>query len=322
MNARVMALTAAALLLSAGCEKVEIRRQLAPGQYLSTIDTKMHQTITPEGAPDEAMEQRMDQQMTMRMDAGEPDAEGRQTLRISFDSFKQTVHAGGQTMTYDSDSSEDAPPGPIARQLAPLLDVNIEVTVGPDGQALFARGLDAMWDRMAETNPEAAPMFQEMKKSLGDDTVRQMVKSQQGMNPPAAVAVGDAWKPEAMMNLPVIGQTRVMYDCTVVRIAEEPCGKVVHVAISGSIRQAEDEEPVEGPGGIHIRDLDMTQAGTFELIADTGLTRRTSIDQHATFELSAPGRGGERRRMSAVQDTDIHVRTVPVEEAAGAASGE
>jgi len=321
MNVRIVPLMGAAVLLAAGCQKVEIRRQVAPGVYVSTIDMDMRQTVTPEGAPEQARTQQVAQQMVMRMEAGEPDEQGRQTVRISFASFKQTARAGGRTMTYDSEAPPEDPPGPIARRLAPLLDVTIAVTVDREGQAVDADGLDALWDRLAEANPKAAEVFVEMKKSLGDDAIRQMMNRQQGMNPPRAVGVGDTWSFDTEMGVPVVGLAKLKYDCRVMKISETPEGTIVEVALDGSIRQTPGEEPVEAPGGGRIQSLDVDQKGTLELVAETGLTRKTHLTQHTTFDLSVPaGEGGERRRMSAVQDMDLTVDTVRAEEAPAAAA--
>ncbi|MBS3734490.1 MAG: hypothetical protein KGY99_06135 [Phycisphaerae bacterium] len=97
MNTMRCFIRATSMLCVIGCgdQKVRLSPMPAPGRHVGVLETDMAQTF--EGGPADGQSQDVRMAMHMRTDVGEPDAEGRRVLTVTFDRIRHEIRAGGRS---------------------------------------------------------------------------------------------------------------------------------------------------------------------------------------------------------------------------------
>ena len=119
--------------------------------------------------------------------------------------FKEKNPAG--EVSYDSTVAGNEPPSSL-RDVAAVLGTEFSVTIGPDGKALQADGIEpklpALFEKLGvPPGPHRAKMEEGLQRLLGFQRLMEMVDGFSAAYPPQPVPVGATWPGEQSVNLGV-----------------------------------------------------------------------------------------------------------------------
>ncbi len=213
-------------------EKIDLRLRYVAGSYELTHEMTMAQTIAMAG---QQQVQNIESIVAMAMDVGKPDAKGQRKIQIQFKRIKQHMRMGPMQMAFDSAGPAEENPEFLAKAFQPLLGAKVTAILDANDQVIEVKGLDEIWQKTAAASPAMAALVNMMKGQMGDQFVKQMLTFSAKQFPGRPVGIGDTWKVEDSLLLPVLGKAKVQQDCTLTAIEQTPAGAVAIVSIIGKI---------------------------------------------------------------------------------------
>jgi len=300
----VVALAASASLAA---DKITLKQQYPAGTYVMTTESDMKQDMNM--GPAGAMKQNVKMLMAMEMTAEKPAKDKTQVLHISYKRIKMSVTGGPMGLSFDSErppvaGDETSPVSAMMWQmLKPLLGAKFDITIDGEGKPVKITGMDRLWEEMAGANPAAAPMMANMKKSFGDETMKMMFSQIAGQLPKAPVAVGEKWKTNQVLPVPMLGNMTIEQECTLKEVRKTSAGRIARIDFVGKFSKGKPKAGANAaPMGITISKMAGQQTGTMRFNVDTGMFTEMVVDQKMTMEMVPPGQEGAAPAMTMKQD--------------------
>lgn len=319
MNMRAICVGAVVLAASAALgQTVRLERKYLPGNYLLTQQTRMQQDIS---SGSETAHQEMTMRAEMLMQVSEPDAQGNTTMRLRYRNLRQTMNMAGRTLVYDSaDPDRQAPE--LAGTLEPLVSAEIIVTIDGAGNVVRVRGMDEIWDRMAQQNPQFAQTAAIMKQQMGNQTIRHMLDRTDQMLPQEPVAQGDRWKSQMTVTLPFVGELTYEQDSRLEGIRQDEGGQVAMIAYTARITTSQPKTTEMDGTELTVQAVDLRLTGTAQFDVAMGQARSETLRQEGQMRMSVPGEGGEPQTMTVDQNMSVEseLREATAEELAPASA--
>ncbi|MFH0729874.1 MAG: DUF6263 family protein [Pseudomonadota bacterium] len=262
--------------------KVVVKHAWAPGAFIMT------QTMKSRG------EQMIGQQtiktgsaetMVWELRISEPNTKGEKKIMAKIVKC-QFTQEGDSPSTYDSEAPADQRNGDDAFVYGPLIGAPVEVTLDSDDAVIEVSGLDKLWTELsakASTDAQRGRLA-EVSIDLADKTVEQSFRRIESIVPKKAVVVGEKWTTGIRSDLPLIGEIKQRFDCSLKGVEDTASGgkrAVVQVAAS---YEATKPKPGKIQGQeVTVSKLDMTEKGDIKFDLDTGL----AADDEKTLTVSA-----------------------------------
>lgn len=302
MNMRAMWVGAVVLAASAALgQTVRLERKYLPGNYLLTQETRMQQDIS---SGSETAHQEMTMRAEMLMQVSEPDTQGNTTMRLRYRNLRQTMNMGDRTLVYDSaDPDRQAPE--LASTLEPLLGAEITVSIDGAGNVVSVRGMDEIWDRMAQQSPQFAQTAAIMKQQMGNQTIRHMLDRTDQMLPQEPVAQGDRWQSQMTVTLPFVGELTYEQDSRLEDIRQAEGGQIARIAYTARITTSQPTTTEMDGTELTVQSVDLRQTGTSEFDVAMGQVRSETLRQEGQMRMSVPGEGGEPQTMTVDQNMSV-----------------
>jgi hypothetical protein len=295
--------------------KVLLKQRYTPGTYVMSATMESSQEGTANGQPQP--QQQMSQTMVMKMDVSQPDAQGVRTMQITFQRVAQQATAGQMKMAFDSAGPADQQDPNLGAFLRPLLGAQIVVKLGADDQIQSVSGLNQLWDAAAQQNAQLAPMFNQMKSVMGDETIKGMIASASQMFPPQPVGPGDTWQPgQPPSALPAGVETK--QTCKLMDIETGPAGRVAVIQADATTQSSKETATNMGGMNATIHGINSRQSGVMRFSIDTGLVESQTMNQDGTTDVSVNAPNGQTMRMTTKQTAKMTL-TARKEGAPGAA---
>ena len=278
-------LTAAVLLCTAlfahAQDKVSFQFKYVPGTYVTTVKMQSDQQIT---GPQQ-MNQKMTMTMAMEMVVDKPTATGQQ-LHITYRRIQQAVKGGPVEMSYDSaDKAEKTDEKNPLAVLGGLVDAAIDVTLDADGKVTKVKGMNEIWDKMAQDNPAAAG---QMKKSMGEKMLTEQLSQSARQLPTKPVAVGDSWDYSQKQDLPMGGTLDMKTTCTLKKIEQSGDHKVAVIDMTGGTAKVNadtEKKPADDATAQKLK-MDLQQTGTMKVNIATGQTEESNVLQDMSMNMA------------------------------------
>lgn len=263
-------------------DPVTIKPKYQPGQYLTTVQMD-NKSVTKVGGQDIATDTK--QTMEIVYDVAKPDDAGNVVIQMKFRRFAQTVNGPMGEMSFDS-AKPDEGNQDLGKALLPLTKASIKLTVGADGTVKEVSGLSEMWDKM--DLPAAAKA--QMKQNLGDKMISGMIQQQTAALPSKPVSVGESWKSEQEMAVPMLGQMKPDLTITLKEVKQSESGKRAVLVTAGKI-VTEGKEMDMGGASMTIKKMTLNVNSTGEVDLDDVLLNEstTSTDGEMQMEMGPEG---------------------------------
>lgn len=120
-------------------------------------------------------------------DVEDVDANGVQTLKVTYDRVQVRISGGPQTIRYDS--AAGGPDNPATRMYAAMVGASLVTRITPEGETLEVRGLDELAERLAANAPPGTA-DQIRKQAQG---MTGMFDQMKAVYPGKPVGIGDSW---------------------------------------------------------------------------------------------------------------------------------
>jgi hypothetical protein len=302
MTRKALAMLAAMSLAAAWSsaqDKITLKQKYTPGKYeVKQVVTSQMETATA----GQQVSQDMEMTMVLGLNVAKPDEKGTIKVEMTFDKIKQKVSSGGKAvLEYDSEAA--AQTGPLASVYKSLLSAKISFEVTVDGKIQKAKGLEEIWDSMAKDNPAMAPMADTMKKQFGNAMLENLMTQAAKSFPEKSVAVGDTWKVDTKMNVPIIGELNVSQDCKLKAIE----GKLAVLDITSKAKTEKAVDTKLGPMTVTIDKMETTQTGTMKVDTESGMAVQQNWDGTMDMSMSMQGPDGEKMQTTSKQKMKIEV---------------
>lgn len=288
-------------------EKVTLTPKYKPGQYLATVQMQSKQTMLVGG---QEMATDMAQTMELSYDVGQPDDAGDIAVTMKFKRFAQSVKMPMGEMAFDT-AKPDEGNQEMGKALLPLTKAVIKMKIGPDGKVKDVSGLSDMWDKM-ESIPEANRA--QMKASLGDDMIRGMMNQQTAMLPSKPIAVGESWKADQEMAVPMLGKMKPDMTFTLKEVKDTPAGKVATISTAGKI-DAADQKVEMGGATMSFKKMNMEIKGESSVNVDSIMESEGTSAVAGQMEMEV-GPDDAKQQLSAKFNVTTVMRSKRVEPAA------
>ncbi len=273
-------------------DKVALEARFPEGRYLLGTSTTMTQKVTADGEPQP--DQRVEQAFTLGLDVSAPDDAGTQTVALTYRAFKQIVRMGRETVAYDSADPPDEQDPSMARAIGPMMKTTITVRLGPGAEVREATGLDALWERLAKENPPLAPLFAEMRASMGNDMIENLLGHAARFLPAGPVAVGDTWQVRRNLSVPVAGTSAMTFECTLASLEDD--GKTAVITLDGASATGPGRPSDVGSGTLKIEKGTYRQTGTLRFDRPLGLALRQEVSQDGKVTMTLEDAAGATTR--------------------------
>jgi hypothetical protein len=305
MSAFIAALALSAPALDAQ-EKITLQQKYVPGKYelKQVMTSQAETTIRGQMVPTD-----MSMTMVMEIVVQAPDDKGLTKVQMGFRQVKQKVSQSGKAMMeYDSenpgigDQSEA-----LGRMYKPLLAAKIAFQVTKEGKIQNFSGLEEIWDNMAKEDPNLAEVAEEMKKQINNSMVEKMMSQASKSFPDKPVGVGDTWKVETKMTVPMVGEMVVNQDCKLKDVEKSGSTRLAVVEIEA---KAKADKPVENKtrrGTMTVEKMQTAQKGTMKVDVDKGIAVQQNWDGTVDMEMTTVGRDGESTPISSKQKLKMEI---------------
>jgi hypothetical protein len=270
----------------AGGEKMKVRLAFPPGDYLMTT-VSQSQGSTETGG--EKSPSKDDSREVWRMQVPEPNDQDEKKVLIRLVEARTEGLESGQQYRFDSTRQGQQTSG-MEFAYAPLMKAEVLVTLDADDTVVEVSGLDKLWtdlDTKAHT-PMQQGLLAEMRIAKSDKGFESNFRRLEALMPKAAIAVGDAWKAGVRMDLPLVGELKVRYDCKLVALEPGSHGDVA-VIEANSTYSLSKPKTIEAQGvALTLRNIEMAEKARVKIDVQTGIfvsdesTRSVSVQGIAT----------------------------------------
>ena len=311
MASHLKALYTGALILTLLCgsaiaarQDVTLRYRWAKGDVLRYRVTQQT-TTTINGIPgmdNLTVEQSIIQ--VIKTTAGEVAADGTTTLSQSVESLKMNTTSPMFSAGYDSEKPDAATDDLSARLkavLAPMIGQPYTVVMAPTGEVVKVDGLSKLAEKMFSNmpaDPMSAGMFDGLKASLSDDSMRSLLSQSFAQAPNRALKIGESWTAEVVQNNPMLGGTITSVKMTLKAVAGEDPKRVATIGIDSAVKQDPAKPASPNPMGMTLQLSTGTGDGeqTFDLSA--GRLVRSVVNMNLPMSMSGQAPDGTPMNLS------------------------
>jgi hypothetical protein len=218
-------------------EKFTLKSAYPPGQYEMVMNTEMDTTIEMAGTK---MPTTQTQTQYVTINAAEKSADGTQKVVMEFTRVAIKQKAGPMDMKYDSaDPDADKSPMKVA---GVVVGLKITILFDKDGKLVKYSGMDEFFKKLVD-NPDYPKEFAEMLKGqMTDESMVQSFDLARTMMPATAVAVGETWKTEGSVEVPMLCKTKTNVENTFKEVKTESSRKIAVILSKSTIRSEEPKE--------------------------------------------------------------------------------
>lgn len=255
------------VMVGCGRDAVSLKMNWAEGdsfRYVQTLDQTITQKI-------QGREQEIDQKqvMTFRYDVRGDTNAGR-VIGVTMERIQQDQSMQGQQFSYDSDQPEQGN-HPASAAFQKLVGRSYDIVMTPEGQVEEVRGLDEIYDDLAEGNPKQRQL---LKEHFGEDAIKQMINQMFQVHEGKPRTVGETWSHSLSMTKPI---PMVMnLDFTLESIE----GDDVNITIDSTVEPNEEAPPMEmGPMTMRYM-IEGEQSGNLIFSRSDQFIRSQEYEQH------------------------------------------
>ena len=208
-------------------------------------------------------------------------------VRQTFESIRLEANSPAGRTVFDStapDKPSDSPTATVAAMMSAMVGESITLAIAPSGTILRVEGMTAIFDKAMKAlppqGPATAPVFDQLKRAMNDDTFRGMVEQGFGFFPERSVKVGDTWTSQSDVMNPLLGRITTVRTYRLDRIESREGASLAHIAVTLAMKQT-------GPAATAIPGINAAMEegkSTGEIVFDATKGRV----QQATFSSEMP----------------------------------
>jgi len=301
------ALTCYSSMLTAQ-EKYMVKPRFEPGKYVQTMVTS-NDMVTRVGDLDSEDGIPMKQEQTMKnlLEVSRPNAQGTQKVKMTFVEIKMNQTVMGMEMIYDS-TDKDLQDPRIAPVLSAMLGSAFTFDLTKDGKTENVKGVDDLWEKIAENMPGAgAEVIKAMKDNMGDEMLSNMMNGFDNDFGKEPRAIGEQWTETKSHRIPIFGESETELTHTLKSVKDN----VAVIATDGTIKMESGLFDM-GPVKLKFEKGDMDIVSTTSINLKTGLVfevqGETKMDITATLDMPVGNAPHTKMRI-----TGNNVSTVKIE---------
>lgn len=291
---------AIAAVSAAAAPRIEVRRAFPPGDYLMTTNSRA------EGLTETAGERQSSRDQSREVwrlavgtpDAGDGDTDGGKQLRLRLIEARTAGQDGGQSYRYDS-TRPDRQEGGLGFAYGPLMQTEVTVTLDADDTVVEVSGLDRLRDGLAAQaqTPLQKGLLAELRIAMGDKGLETNFRRLEALMPKNPVAVGDTWKAGVRVELPMVGELKVRYDCRLAAVEPGPDGDIAVIEAQSDYRLTRPKTIAMEGVEVRLTSIEMQEQATLRTNLRTGLLVSDTTTRTAAVQGTA-GQGDQQQPVS------------------------
>lgn len=267
--------------------KYTLKSRFPEGTYDIKIVSDMDMLTT---VGDQFMPMKQVQTQTMKIVAGPIEANGLQKVVMEFKRVAIDQKMMEMEMKYDSDDEKTAA-SPLAA-MGIMVGLKLTMYYDKDGKIQKTEGWDEFMQALLDNaKPDQKQVFEMMKEQMTPETLTKNIAAGQDSLPDKPVVVGENWKKESSMEIPMLGTMSLETDNTLQGVEEVDGKKVAEIVTKTEARTAEAKEIEMGPVKMAFKNISIQSDTTLKLDVDAELIFSSVAKMKLSMEMDLAGLG-------------------------------
>ncbi len=224
------------------------------------------------------------------LEVSAPDNAGNTTVVMETTRFRQEMKGGSMNMVLDTDDPGSLDSSPAGKIFKSMVGVRLTMHFDKDWNVTGVDGVEQMWDRMADTDPMARQVFEQLKK-FGSDGFAQTISQYTFVSPKEPVGEGAVWYPKLKMPLPGMGTMSYETKCKLTKLEKTDAGQIATIEMTGAVTTESASDMNFGEGSFKFDEIDMIMKGHGKVNVETGLMVEQVYDIEGNMEMSVTAAG-------------------------------
>jgi len=220
-----------------------------------------------------------------------PDADGKSTMIMEFKRIRQETKGGPMSGVLDTADPGSLAGNPAARVFTAMTGARIAMKCDANGKVTDVSGMNDMWDRIGREDPQFRPMVAQLKKTLGDKNMGDLINKSQEYLPKGPVGLGAIWYTQFNMPVPIVGDMGCEAKCKLINLKKSAAGQIATIEMRAKLTSKGSQTTELGPGSLKVNSMNMTIKGQMELNVDTGLMSKQSTTIDGTMSATVQSQG-------------------------------
>lgn len=285
-------------------EKYILKVGYPEGKYEMKTETDMNMTTEMAG---QKMPMTQKQTQYMEIDAGPIASDGTQKVSMEIKRVTMQQKAGPMDMKYDSDDP-DASKSPL-KSMGIMVGLKLVMTYGKDGKVANVEGWDEFMKRLEETPDMPKAVIDMMKDQLKPESFTKNMSAAWDIMPKAPIAVGEQWKSDSEIEIPMFGKVKNDMDNTLKNVETVDGAKIAEISSQAKVMSEEPKEMDMGPAKMSFKNMNIEMDTTYKINIDTGLMTSSTGNMKMDMEMAIEG-APEGTQMPKISGTGITTVTV------------
>ena len=180
-----------------------------------------------------------------------------------------------------------------------FLNIPFDVTLSPKGDVMNVSGMDRIWKKLLEVDPDAKLSLKDYQNTYGEPFVRDWFKSLYRFMPAKAVQPGDSWKVSEAADIQMLGSVNLEFDVTFRAVdAKSGAPRAILQVSSGSSRTLTPEQLKQLPGQVVKAETKAATSGKVERDLDSGTLRHQLIESTVSGAYVFKAENGQEQTQS------------------------
>lgn len=286
-------LLASAVFAQKAEEKVTLKHAFPPGEYTLTESSQAESTTEFEKQGMAPQKSQTSDSLTWNLNVGRPNEKGEKKVTLKLMRVV-TENSADKSLAFDSDKPAEGQNAGLAFVYKPLIGLPVEIVLDTDDSVVQVSGLNKLWTELAEkaTTAEQKDAVALIRMELGDKTIEEALRRMESVTPRNAVAAGDSWKAGIRVELPLIGEIKIRYDCKLQSIDSTPSGRLALIACKSVFESSNPQSAKLSGVDVTIAKLQAEENSTLKKDVTTGLTLSDEKKAALTINIKAKDEKG------------------------------
>jgi len=290
-------------------DKVTIKYGWEPGVY---IMTQTSTSVSEQVVGKEKLKSKSTSTVVWELNVGVPGGKGEKKIaaKVLKCRFQEE---GDLPMSYDSEAAAGTQDKNAVFVYEPLLKTPVEITMDADDAIVEVSGLDKLWTDLGTkaATDEQKMRLAEVSIEFGDKVVEQSIRRLESAVPKKPVAVGDKWTAGVRSDLPVVGEIKQRYDCSLKGIEDTANGKAAVVEMDATYELAKPRPGKVQGVEVTISKLFVTETGELRFDLAKGIVSCDEKKLKISSVVEAADEKGNPIKLESSSDNEVKVTIAP-----------
>ncbi|MCX6878452.1 MAG: DUF6263 family protein [Verrucomicrobia bacterium] len=242
-----------------------------------------------------------------QMEVGKADAAGEKKLVMRLVELHTEGNNAGEAFHFDS-TAKTQQDADWTFVYGPLAATPVTVTLDADDTVVEVSGLDKLWDGLAtkDLTDNQKILVAAMKVGNGDKFIEYNLRRWESLMPKSAVGPGDKWKAGVRFDLPVVGELKARFDCSLSGIDQAAGQQLASIEAAAEYSQSSPKTSQISGLDLTLQKVTLEEQARLKVEPKTGRVVSEDCTRTAVLAGKATEQGAEHKFTS---KTTTHIVT-------------